>query len=58
MKIPTKLAIFLAAALLTFAGFSLIAGPTVEILKVGHQAGYEIIANYLAKSETPANVKG
>ncbi len=39
------------AVLLTFVGFSLIASPSIEIMKVGKEAGYEIISNYLAKEE-------
>jgi hypothetical protein len=50
MKLKEKLAIIAAAVALSVAGFNLIAAPTVDILKVGHQAGYEIIANYLAKT--------
>jgi hypothetical protein len=49
MKIRDKLAIFLVAALITFVGFSLIASSSVDILKVGKKAGYEIISNVLAK---------
>ena len=49
MKLRDKLAIFLVAALITFVGFSLIASPSVDILKVGKKAGYEIISNMLAK---------
>ena len=51
MKLRTKAAIFMAAILLTFIGFSLMASPTVEIMKVGKEAGYEIISNYLIKAE-------
>jgi len=51
MKLKTKTAIFMMAVLLTFVGFSLIASPSIEILKVGKEAGYEIISNYLAKEE-------
>jgi hypothetical protein len=54
MKLKEKLAIFVAAVLLTLAGFNLIAAPSVDILRIGKQAGYEIIANYLAKVETAA----
>ncbi len=53
MKLKTKAAILIAAALLTFVGFSLIASPSFEMLKVGKQAGYEIIANVLAKEKAP-----
>ncbi len=52
MKLRTKTAILMMAVLLTFVGFSLIASPSIEIMKVGKEAGYEIISNYLAKSET------
>ncbi|MCJ7563333.1 MAG: hypothetical protein MUP52_01950 [Candidatus Aminicenantes bacterium] len=54
MKLREKLAIFVVAVLLTLVGFNLIAAPSVDILKIGKQAGYEIIANYLAKVETAA----
>ena len=49
MKLRNKLAIFLVAVLITFVGFSLIASPSLDILKVGKRAGYEIISNMLAK---------
>ena len=54
MKLREKLAIFVVAVLLTLVGFNLIAAPSVDILKIGKQAGYEIIANYLARVETAA----
>lgn len=54
MKLRTKTAIFMMAVLLTFVGFSLIASPSIEIMKIGKEAGYEIISNYLAKAETAA----
>jgi len=54
MKLREKLAIFAVAVLVTLVGFNLIAAPSVDILKIGKQAGYEIIANYLAKVETTA----
>ena len=49
MKLRNKLAIFLVAVLITFVGFSLIASSSVDILKVGKKAGYEIISNVLAE---------
>jgi capsule polysaccharide export protein KpsE/RkpR len=49
MKLRDKFAIFLVAVLITFVGFSLIASPAVDILKVGKKAGNEIISNMLAK---------
>ncbi|MGD9346869.1 MAG: hypothetical protein PVH84_13455 [Candidatus Aminicenantes bacterium] len=54
MKLRNKLAIFLVAVLITFVGFSLIASPSVDILKVGKKAGYEIISNVLAKEANAA----
>lgn len=49
MKLIDKLAILLVAVLITLVGFSLIASPSVDILKVGKKAGYEIISNVLAE---------
>jgi hypothetical protein len=54
MKLKEKLAIFVVAVLLTLVGFNLMAAPSVDILRIGKQAGYEIIANYLARVETTA----
>ena len=54
MKLRDKLAIFLVAVLITFVGFSLIASPSVDILKIGKKAGYEIISNVLAKEANAA----
>ena len=48
MKLRNKLAIFLVAVLITFVGFSLIASSSVDMLKVGKKAGYEMISNMLA----------
>lgn len=54
MRFIDKLAIFLVAVLITFVGFSLIASPSMDILKVGKRAGYEIISNVLAKEANVA----
>jgi len=54
MRLKEKIGIFLAAALLTLIGFNFIAAPTVDMMKIGKQAGYEMIANYLAKADVPA----
>ena len=54
MKLKEKFGIFLAAVLLSLIGFNFMAAPTVDIMKIGKQAGYEIIANYLAKAENVA----
>jgi hypothetical protein len=52
MRLKEKIGIFLAAALLTLIGFSFMAAPTVDMMKIGKQAGYEMIANYLAKADS------
>jgi len=52
MNFKAKIAILLAAVLITLAGFNLIAcSPALDIMKVGKQAGYKIIANVLAEAE-------
>ncbi|MCZ2845923.1 MAG: hypothetical protein O2U61_05430 [Candidatus Bathyarchaeota archaeon] len=52
MRLRTKIAIFLVAVFLTFVGFNLIAfSPAVDLLRLGKEAGNEIIANVLAKEE-------
>ena len=48
MKLKTKVVIFLAAVLISFVGFSLIASPVVDVIVVGKEAGYEQISNFLA----------
>lgn len=55
MKIREKAAILMVAILLSFFIFSLIGSSSVCMLKVGKDAGYEIIENYLAKEEMPSN---
>lgn len=55
MKFREKVAIFLLATFFTLAGFSLISAPAVDIMKIGKKAGYEIIANVLAKAELASN---
>lgn len=55
MKFKTKAAIFLAALALTIFGFSLIAAPSLDVFRIGKEAGYQIIANYL---ESPAATHG
>jgi hypothetical protein len=54
MSFKAKVAIFLLATLITLAGFNLIASSSaLDIMKVGKKAGYEIIANVLAKADLP-----
>lgn len=56
MRLKTKLMIFIAAVLLTFVGFNMIASTgAVDIIKVGKKAGYEIIANVMTKAETASH---
>ena len=54
MKLRDKFAIFLVAVLITFVGFSLIASPSLDMLKVGKKAGYEMISNMLADEANAA----
>ena len=54
MKLRDKLAIFIIACLITFVGFSLMASPSVDMLKMGKNAGIKIISNYLAEEATTA----
>jgi hypothetical protein len=51
MRFRTKVAILIAAMLLTFFSFNMIASSAVDIVKVGKLAGNEIIANVLAKAK-------
>ena len=51
MKFRTKVAIFLVAVFVTVVGFSLMAAPAIEMMKVGKDAGYEMISNYLAQAD-------
>ncbi len=51
MRFRTKVAILIAAMLLTFFSFNMIASSAVDIVKVGKLAGNEIIANALAKAK-------
>jgi hypothetical protein len=54
MNIKTKIAILLAAALLSLAGFNLIASSSaVDMMKIGKKAGYKIIANVVAETGAP-----
>lgn len=56
MSIKTKITIFIAAVLLTFFGFNMIASSgAADMIKVGKKAGYEIIANTVAKAETASH---
>ena len=52
MRLKEKIVILAASVLLTLAAFSLIAAPSINMLKVGKDAGYEMIANYLATADS------
>jgi hypothetical protein len=54
MKFRTKVVIFLAAVLVTLVGFTLMASPAIELMKVGKSAGYQSISQYLAQTKVPA----
>ena len=59
MRFRTKFAIFLMAVLLTFVGFNLIAfSSALDLLKLGKEAGNEIIANVLVKEEAITKLSG
>ncbi len=53
MNFKAKIAILLVAALISLAGFNLIASSSaLDMMKVGKKAGYKIIANVLAEAES------
>jgi len=58
MKLRNKLAIFLVAVLITFVGFSLMASSSVDMLKIGKKAGYEMISNMLASEANAVASQG
>ena len=53
MRLREKIGILALALFLSFAAFSMIAAPAIDLVKVGKYAGYEIISNVLAKADTP-----
>jgi len=57
MRFRIKVLIFTAAILLSLLGFSLIISPSASMLRIGKDAGYEIIENYLAKSDAYQLIK-
>ena len=53
MRLRMRVAVFMLAVLITFVGFNIIVSSSaVDLLKIGKEAGSEIIANFLAKGET------
>lgn len=55
MRFREKALILLVAVFISLVAFSLISAPAVDMVKVGKQAGYEIITNWLAKADVPAH---
>jgi len=51
MKRGTKFMILLSALLVVFVGFSMIASPYVNAIKIGREAGLHVISNHLAEKE-------
>jgi hypothetical protein len=60
MKTKQKLVIFVAAILLSLFAFSLMAAPSVELIKTGKDAGTQSLASFLAKADVTvhAHLKG
>ncbi len=48
MKFKEKVAVFVVALLLSFLLFNMIGSPSLSLLRLGKEAGNEIISNYLA----------
>jgi hypothetical protein len=48
MKLKEKVAIFVVALLLSFLLFNAIGSYSIDLLRIGKEAGNEIISNYLA----------
>jgi len=48
MKFKKKVAIFVVALMLSFLLFNAIGSSSLPLLKLGKEAGNEIISNYLA----------
>jgi hypothetical protein len=55
MRLREKALILLVAVVISLIAFSLISAPAVDMVKVGKQAGYEIITNWLAKADVPSH---
>ena len=60
MKTKQKLVIVVAAVLLTFFGFSLLAAPAVDLIKTGKDAGNLPLAEFVAQADVTvhAHLKG
>jgi hypothetical protein len=54
MKRGTRFIILLSALLIAFVGFNMIASPYINTVKIGKEAGFHIISNYLSEKECEA----
>jgi F0F1-type ATP synthase membrane subunit a len=55
MRFMEKALILLVAVVISLVAFSLISAPAVDMVKVGKQAGYEIITNWIAKADVASD---
>jgi hypothetical protein len=55
MRFREKALILLVAVVFSLAAFSLISAPAMDMVKVGKQAGNEIITNWLAQAHVPSH---
>jgi cell division protein FtsL len=55
MRLIEKALILLVAIIISLVAFSLISAPAVDMVKVGKQADYEIITNWLAKVDAASH---
>jgi hypothetical protein len=51
MKRGTKFIILVSAFLITFVGFSAIASPYINAIKIGREAGLHMISNHSVMNE-------
>lgn len=60
MKTKQKLVIFVAAVLVSFFGFSLMAAPSVDLIKTAKDAGTQSLDSFLAEADVTvyAHFKG
>jgi hypothetical protein len=57
MKFFQKIAVFILASLLTIVGFNLMASSSICLLRLGKEARYEIVANYIHEhNSTPCHL--
>jgi hypothetical protein len=56
MRRGIKFIILVSAFLITFVGFSMIASPYINAIKIGREAGFHMISNHLAMKEKAKKV--